>query len=210
MSSIKINCDFREIPSGIPQLLFNKNVDVSFSQLNAGDYFINDEIIVERKTAADFIQSIIHNRIFEQCSKLKKESKRILIVIEGNPYITKYKIDEQAIRGAIVSILTAWQIPIICTKNPEGTADLLKRLGLQSIKNSAYIQSPYGTKPKKIKSQKLFLLQGIPSIGPALAIRLFEHFGNIKSIVNASEAELRTIKGFGKKSAKRICDFFSL
>lgn len=61
---LKIICDFREKPSGIPKLLTDKKVDVLFSLLTTGDYVINDEIIVERKTAKDFIQSILTNRIF--------------------------------------------------------------------------------------------------------------------------------------------------
>lgn len=210
MSAIKITCDFRENLSGIPDLLKNKNVDVTFDLLFAGDYIVNGEIIIERKTADDFVQSLISNRIFEQCSKLKNESKRILILVEGNPYATNHKIEEHAIRCAILSLLTAWQIPIICTKNIEGTADILKRLGLQTIKNNVFIRSPYGPKTKKIKSQQLFFIQGIPSTGPALAGRLLDNFAKIKSIVNANELELRKIRGIGKKSAKRIFDFFNL
>ena len=74
MTIIKITCDFRERHSGIPKLLADKKFDISFSSLIAGDYIIHNQIIVERKTAKDIIQSILDNRLFEQCSKLKKES----------------------------------------------------------------------------------------------------------------------------------------
>ncbi|MEO8211435.1 MAG: ERCC4 domain-containing protein, partial [bacterium] len=83
MTFIKITCDFREKHSGIPKLLADNKVNVSFSSLSTGDYIINDQIIVERKTAEDFIQSIMDNRLFEQCSKLKKDSRRVLILMEG-------------------------------------------------------------------------------------------------------------------------------
>ena len=140
---------------------------------------------------------------------MKRESKRALILIEGNPYKTDHKIEERAIRGAILSLLTSWQIPILCTKNKTKTSEILVMIGGQSLKNYNHLQSHYGKKSKKTKTQKLYFLQGIPSIGPATAERLIENFGNVKSIVNASNDELRKIKGIGKKNAEKIFDFFS-
>ena len=209
MTIIKITCDFREKHSGIPKLLADNKVDVSFSSLSTGDYIINDQIIVERKTSEDFIQSIIDNRLFEQCSKLKKESRRVLILIEGNPYKTEHKIDARAVKGAILSILSAWQIPVIYSQSGDCSVELMMMLGTQSLKDNVHIRMYKGYKTKKIKSQKLRFLQGIPSTGPAIAERLMEYFGNIKSIVNARGDELRKIKGVGKKNSKRIVDFFA-
>lgn len=209
MSIIKITCDFREKHSGIPKLLADNKVNVSFSSLTAGDYIINDQIIVERKTAEDFIQSIMDNRLFEQCSKLKNDSRRVLILIEGNPYKTEHKINSQAVKGAILSLLTAWQIPAIYSQSIETSIELLLMLGKQSLKENGYLRTYKGNKPKKIKSQRLRFLQGIPSTGPTIAGRLLENFGNIKSIVNATVDELKKIKGIGKKNAKKIVGFFS-
>ena len=209
MTIIKIICDFREKHSGIPKLLADNKINVSFSSLSTGDYIINDQIIVERKTAEDFIQSIMDNRLFEQCSKLKKDIRRVLIIIEGNPYRTEHKIDGRAVKGAILSILTAWQIPVIYSQSADSSVELLMMLGTQLLKDDAYIRTYSGYKPKKIKSQRLRFLQGIPSTGPAIAGRLIDNFGNIKSIVNASADELRKIKGIGKRNSKKIVEFFS-
>lgn len=209
MTLIKITCDYREKPSGIPELLADQKARISFSNLFAGDYLINDQIIVERKKAEDFIQSIIVNRLFDQCSKLKKETRRVLIMIEGNPYMTLHKIDSRAVRGAILSILSDWQIPVIYSQNTECSVDLMMMLGTQTLKDNVYVRAYKGHKPKKVSSQKLKFLQGIPSTGPALAGRLMEHFGNIKLIVNASAEDLRKIKGIGKNNAEKIFEFLN-
>jgi len=206
---IQVICDFRERHSGIPKLLAENKIEISFAALTAGDYIINDQIIIERKTADDFIQSMIDNRLFEQCSKLKKDSRRVLVLIEGNPYKTRNKIDTLAVKGAILSILTAWQIPVIYSQSADNSAELMMMLGTQSLKYNVHIRMYKGYKPKKIKSQRLRFLQGIPSTGPAISSRLMDYFGSIKSIVNASDDELRKIKGIGKKNSKRIVDFFS-
>jgi ERCC4-type nuclease len=69
---ITIIADNRERSSGIPQLLISRNIKTKTFQLVAGDYIINDSIVIERKTKTDFIQSIINGRLFAQCERMKK------------------------------------------------------------------------------------------------------------------------------------------
>jgi Fanconi anemia group M protein len=100
MPNIKISADYREGQSGIPDLLIEKGVDISIDELPAGDYLINENILVERKTKDDFVLSLINNRLF----------------IEGNPYKTTYNISYQAVKGALLSISLIWQIPVFIFK----------------------------------------------------------------------------------------------
>jgi ERCC4-type nuclease len=81
-------------------------------------------------------------------------------------------------------------------------------LGTQSLRENLYQKTYKGYKTKKIKSQRLRFLQGIPSTGPIIAGRLLENFGNIKSIVNASFDDFTLIKGIGRSKANSIVDFF--
>ena len=80
-------------------------------------------------------------------------------------------------------------------------------LGIQSLKNSEFVRLQNGSRPKRIKNQSLGFLQGLPGTGPTHAGRLLEHFGNIRSIINATDEELTIIEGLGKKKAKKIVDF---
>ncbi|MFH1319742.1 MAG: ERCC4 domain-containing protein [Bacteroidota bacterium] len=205
--NIRITADYREKPSGIPDKLIQKDVEVSITSLPVGDYIINDQIIVERKSAEDFIQSIINNRLFDQCARLKRKAERSFLLIEGNPYKTNHDIDKQAIRGAILSIMVSWQIPIMFSKDTEDSAEILIMTGKQAIKENRLIPLINGYKPKKIKSHRLRFLQGLPSIGPKLANRLFDNFGNIESVIVAPVEELMGIDGIGKKGASRIKEF---
>ena len=98
---ISIQADHRENPSGIPELLAgNAGVSLIVSALPAGDYIINGTIGIERKSAEDFVQSIIANRLFDQIARLKRSAPRPLLIVEGNPYMTAHKIQDCAIRGA--------------------------------------------------------------------------------------------------------------
>jgi len=172
MREVKIAADYREFPSGIPDLLLNKKIETTLENLKAGDYLINNQILVERKTKEDFILSLITNRLFPQCEKLKRNSNYHLLIIEGNPYKTNHKINREAIQGALLSVSVAWQIPVLFSKDKNDTANLLIKMGKQMLIDKIP-KLRKGYKPKKPKNQQLYFLQGLPAVGPSLAYRLF-------------------------------------
>lgn len=51
---------------------------------------------------------------------------------------------------------------------------------------------------------RLFLLQGLPGVGPALAHRLLGHFGSIERVLSADASSLAEVRGVGAKKAARI------
>jgi Fanconi anemia group M protein len=208
MPNIKISADYRERQSGIPGLLIEKGVDISIDELPAGDYLINENILVERKTKNDFVLSLINNRLFNQCSKLKRSLKNLLFIIEGNPYKTTHNISYQAVKGALLSISLAWQIPVFFSKDTDDTSEILISAGKQMFQDKIpVLRKSY--KPKKPRNQQLYFLQGLPSIGPLLAIRLIEYFRSIDKIMNASYEELMLVEGIGKVKARKIKEFIN-
>ena len=110
---IIIIADNRERGSGIPNLLSESNINVIMKQLLVGDYIIDDNVIIERKTNLDFVQSIISGHLFNQCSQLRKTGMIPLIIVEGNPYKTTHNIKPKAIKGALLAVNLSWQIPVI-------------------------------------------------------------------------------------------------
>lgn len=207
---ISIQADHRENPSGIPQLLSKiESVSLSVLCLPAGDYIINGAIGIERKSAEDFVQSIIGNRLFDQIARLKRSVPRTLLIVEGNPYGTAHKIQPSAIRGAVLSVLISWQMPVMFSKSREDTITLLLAIARQDMTDVLQIAGPKNYRPKKTVSRQLFFLQGIPGIGPALAARMLEKFGSLKAAVNATEKELKSVEGIGKGKTKKIFRFIT-
>lgn len=207
MQTIQILIDHREKVSGISEMLSERQVKIGFAMLRAGDYVINTHITVERKTSEDFIQSIIHNRLFEQCKRLKGNAARPLIIIEGNPYTTRHNISPEAVKGALLSVMVAWQIPVIHAKNREDCLSILLGLGKQDLKSDILLRPLNGYKPKRIGTHRLRFLQGLPRTGPKIAYRLYDHFGSIRSVMHADAKQLRSVTGIGKKSAEMIVQF---
>ncbi len=203
---ILIEIDHRESNAGIKEILRTKeDISVEEKRLPIGDYLINKHTAVERKTTKDFVLSIIDGRLFSQASRLKRRAEIPFMVIEGmNLFQSGYDVDPQAIKGAIVSLSVSWQIPLIFSRSPQGTAEILTMAGSQDIKYYEEIHKRMGRRPKRIQTRKLYILQGLPGVGPTIAKRMMEHFGSIEKIMNSSEQELASIEGIGKKKASKI------
>ncbi|HRP57501.1 ERCC4 domain-containing protein [Agriterribacter sp.] len=177
--------------------------------LPAGDYIINRAIGIERKSAEDFVQSIIANRLFDQIARLKRSVSRTLLVVEGNPYATAHEMHSHAIRGAILSVLISWQVPVIFSKSNEDTVALLLTIARQDMTFLPQIAASKNHRSKKMANRQLFFLQGIPGVGPLLAARLLKKFGTLKAVINATEEELKQVEGIGGNNAKKISGFIS-
>lgn len=203
---ISIVADYREVPSKIPEIIKEQGVQVELSQLITGDYLINDEIIVERKSRDDFILSIIQGRLFSQCTRLKDTPYHQIILIEGNPYNTNHKIDRQAIKGVLLSVSLSWQIPIIYSANVNDSANTLLMSANQLLKEKCALRRG-GYKPKTYRKKANYFLQGLPCVGPTTANALLKRFGTPEKVILATEEELQELEGLGKVKIKKIRDF---
>lgn len=80
----RIQVDHSEREAPLLELLRQSSTfDVRISRLTVGDYLINDEILIERKTIVDFAASLVDGRLFPQAARLARDGHRTLILIEG-------------------------------------------------------------------------------------------------------------------------------
>ena len=203
---VRIIADYREAASAIPDMLKQKGATVELTYLKTGDYLINNTVLVERKSRDDFILSIIQNRLFSQCSRLQKSKMHTILLIEGNPYHNNHNIDRNAVKGALLSVSLSWQIPIVYTSGHEDTARTLIMSANQLLRNNFYFLRRTG-KPKRLKDQAMFFLQGLPAVGQKTAKSLLERFKTPENVVLATEDELLEIEGLGKEKVKKIRTF---
>ncbi len=200
----KILVDYRESSCNLPDRLITAGFNVSIKKLPYCDYVINQEIFVERKTGRDFAISIIDGRLFEQARKMKRFLPRPLYLVEGNPLNSTINITKGAIMGAAVSLQAIWQIPMIFSENIEQSCQIISMISHQSRRLSNLVEMRHGYRPKKLRSRKLHVLQGLPQVGPQIAKRLLDHFKSVQNALNASENDLLKVHGIGKKKAMLI------
>jgi Fanconi anemia group M protein len=146
---------------------------------------------------------MINKRLINQLNDLKEEKQKLLI-IEGIEERDIYNsgINENAVRGLILSILLNYQIPIIYTKDTEDTANFLKVLWKKQEKEKE-LGINEKKKSKDVNEQMQYIIEGFPGIGPKTAKKLLNHYGTIRNIINAEEGEIKKV--IGKKA-----DIFSI
>ncbi|MCF8374601.1 MAG: hypothetical protein K9H64_23485 [Bacteroidales bacterium] len=207
-NKITIQADYREMPSQIPQLLSELGAQVEVKTLKRGDYILNEQIIVERKSKSDFVQSLVQNRLFAQCAMLKKTNYHPTLLIEGNPYTSGHDISRQAVKGALLSVSLSWQIPIIFSSDAPDSAQTLIMAAEQNLRDHLILFRT-ATKPKTRSKQQIYFLKGLPLVGAKTAQALINHFGSIERIMLADEVELQEVEGIGKDKAAKIRRFIA-
>ena len=204
-----ISIDYREILSGIPFLLVSSDkITVEVKKLEIGDYVIGGQLLVERKTHLDFIRSLISGRLFSQAKRLASQPLPCCILLEGKGKIPQYgSMNHAAVEGALFSLCSSFQIPILHSTDVWDSARIIKRLVVCEVekrRQKTVRKYRYGPPPKSLKGKKLYLLEGLPGVGPKLARRILTHFGSIDAFFKADENQWLSVEGLGPKKVERI------
>jgi Fanconi anemia group M protein len=178
--------------------------DVHMEHLTVGDYCLDRGIVVERKTHADFAVSLVDGRLFPQAAKLARCPHRPIILIEGPRPKRMPDVHLHALKGAIVSLSVMWRLPVLYARDPKDSLRILRCLADQLRSSDDGVLKRYDRKPKRLASRKLYMLQGLPGVGPALAHRLLQEFGSIERVVTADEEALMHVRGVGRQTAAHI------
>ncbi|MEM2932687.1 MAG: ERCC4 domain-containing protein [Candidatus Pacearchaeota archaeon] len=198
-----IIADKRERNSAIIAELKARGINIEEKVLPIGDYIVGNTII-ERKSLNDFISSMLNKRLIKQLKDLKESKfKYKLIILEGldeQELFGRGNLNDNAIRGMILSILIDYKIPIVFTKDFIDTCNYLEVLDKRTGKKKVEISLAVKPKFSNIFEQQEFILESFPGIGKITAREILKRFGTIKAFINADEEELAKIKKLGKKA----------
>lgn len=165
---------------------------------------MSEEVGIERKSANDFIQSIIDGRLFDQVERLKRAYEKPVIIIEGELYGIR-NVHPNAIRGAIAAVTLDWGVPILFSSGPEETAQfiyLMAKREQEERKKEVRLRSE--KKALTLAERQRLIVEGLPNVSATLAKRLLKHFGNVERVFTATEEELKEVEGIGPKKAREI------
>lgn len=205
--SVKIIADCRERHSGVIELLSGEgDVDVEIRQLALGDYQVEGEVVFERKTAADFVASLLEGRLFSQAHRLAGGIRRPAFLLEWDGGYDQQKgISRASMEGAMVTLALVFGIPLLWTGSPQGSARMILYTArqLERLRGSRRWAAP-GRKPRRNRTIRSRMLQAVPGIGPKSAEVLLDHFGSINAICAADAAELDSIPKLKSAVAERL------
>ncbi len=206
---IAITADMRERASGIPRALSEKGLEVRLQRLEVGDYLITSKIAIERKTTADFIQSIFDKRLFAQVGALRAHfSAPILLLEKSNAASSEAaaeRIHPNALRGAMLYVAVLNRIPILQTESSADTIEMIYAVAQLAPREREHAFSLHAKRrsPSPAMTQR-YILETIPGIGPHLAQTLLKQFGSLQAVFNATPDDLREVPGVGRNKAKKI------
>ena len=205
MGRVEVVVDDRE-PLELAGALRNlKGCDVEVGRLSLGDCLFDRKVLFERKTFADFVASIKSGRLFRQACRLASSKYRTVIVLEGRgEELAESKMRREAIQGTIISLTVVLGLPLLRSQCIEETARLMAYAIEQIRRQPQGAVYRHGYRPKGERKRKLFVLQGLPGVGPNRAERLLDHFGSLEAVFFAEADELAEVSGLGYPTAKKI------
>ena len=107
------------------------------------DYIISDDIGIERKSAQDFTDSIKDGRLFNELINLKDNF---------DPFLDS-NLNENALFGAITSVILKFGIMIFQTRDPQETATFLYHLTKKAqSESSSQIRLRFDKKPQELEN----------------------------------------------------------
>ncbi len=199
-----IICDNRETASAVVRALSLMGVSLELKQLPVADYILSERVGIERKSAKDFNDSVKDGRLFNELFELKSNFVRPILILEGDPFINS-NINQNALYGAITSIILNLGITIYKTNNPSDSAMFIYQLAKKEQSDSKMeLKLRFDKKPIEITSLLEYIVAGIPGINSLRAKNLLRELKSLQEIFNADIGDLMKVENVGKKIAQEI------
>lgn len=206
LKPFSIQVDDRESQSPVVGLLQElPDFRVAVTRLKLGDYLVDGRFLFERKTTADLVAAIISGRLFSQALRLSVTPLRRALILEGTGReLAESGMHWGAIQGALVTVTLFCGIPLLRTRTPEETVRTMLFAAQQGQTYAIGALPRPGYRPRGKRARQLFILQGLPGIGPERARRLLARFGAVESVIKARAEELIEVPGIGKRTADGV------
>jgi ERCC4-related helicase/ERCC4-type nuclease len=210
--TVEIVIDQRELDSTVPRSLSTRDaVHTRLETLAVGDYVLSDRVAVERKSATDFLDTLLDGdrSLFEQTGDLVRAYGRPVLILEGElvTLYTERNIDPRAIQGALASLAVDFDVSILQTRDDDDTADMLETIATREQTSRDRNISVHGDKSAKtLQEQQEYVVSSIADIGPVTAQSLLDAFGTVEEVMTANEDDLTAVDGVGSVTAARIRD----
>jgi len=201
-----LTVDQREQVSPVPGLLARSpSVALVVSPLRSGDYALGDALGIERKTGPDLARSIVDGRLFQQVGALRLQYRRPVLLVEGLlDGAEVLGVSWPALQGALLSVSVCFGVPVLRAADAGESAELI----LTAVRQLGEpIPAPYvrpGFRPRGWRRRALFILQGLPGVGPRRASALLRRFGSVAAIAGANGATLSAVPGVGRAVIQKI------
>ena len=113
-------------------------------------------------------------------------------------------MSREAIQGALITATVMFGIPLLRSRDPEESAQLMVFAARQAAMLASGALPRVGYRPKSRRALQLHILQGLPNVGPTRAARLIDRFGSVEAAIAAAPEALAQVEGLGPTLARKI------
>ncbi|QLH76464.1 DEAD/DEAH box helicase [Halosimplex rubrum] len=207
--TVEIVVDQRELDASIAKdLSRQEGVVTRLETLAVGDYVLSDRVVVERKTVADFLDTLTgddERSLFEQLTDAARYYARPVVVVEGEDLYGERNVHPNAIHGALASIAVDFGASVLRTADADETRDLLAAVATREQEDEDRTVSVHGEKSSKtLAEQQEYVVASVAEVGPVTAESLLAEFGSVEAVMTAGADELVAAEGVGEVTAERI------
>jgi ERCC4-type nuclease len=190
-----IVCDIHEQRSGVPARLAQQGVLVEMARLDAGDYLVSAAFGIERKTASDFVDSLLAERLPAQLEALAAAREYAALLVEGDWHA------DRRLRAPILARLYHWlsmrpNLTLLLSSDARHTGSLLRLLA-EAEQSERAVAAAEATASMPIRTARAprDILTALPGVGPASADKLLARFGSVAAAMAAPQSELQEALG---------------
>ena len=192
MAALEITIDLFEQESGIPAKLAKLGASIEVRRLDAGDYWVGPDTVVERKTVPDLHGSICQGRFWSQVGRVRRSCRYPYLVVEGGS-LDKGPVGRSAIRGICLAVVRLG-VRLLRAEDASDTALWLYRLSEQAQRDARRERPVYAQRPKSTQVPEA-MLAAVPGISVASARALLGRFGTVANVAAASVTDLEVVPG---------------
>jgi ERCC4-related helicase len=202
----RIIIDDRETSSKVVEVLSGMGAAIKIERLAQGDYAIGDRILIERKTARDFVDTLINRDLLGQVKALSEAVPRPVMIIEGGDLYSQRDIHPNAIKGVLAALTVDMGVSLLYTRDEQDTAQMLYILAKREDSERGERKVHPHKSHRSLRDEQEFIISAFPDIGMKNARLLLSHFGSVRAITNAELVDLHSLKGIGEKTKQKIYD----
>lgn len=199
---VHIVADARERGKIVKALEALPGVTLETRELDCGDYVLGDGVVVERKSATDFILSIVDKSLPEKVGKLKAQYARPVYIVEGDLFNMRFHQKAFDVHAALAYLGVAQRVPVVSSPDAEQSAMLIYLMALEAQAAAPRARTRLNT-PEVLQEAQRYALEGFPGVDADRAETLLVHFGSVAAVLNAN-AEALTRAGLDPDAAKAL------
>lgn len=207
--------NIKEKGSDVTTFLEKEGINIRYTALRLIDYLIAGRIAVIRRTVPAFMEDLSNKLVYRTAPEFKRTFPDPLYIVEGDRPASTISSTTHG-RSGVTYLTFVNRIPIIFSSTPEETgkyiALMMKQVAFASTAETMSNDNEETSDESTVEIDaevQMQVLSAIPGVKEENAKALIAHFGSLRAIAEADEAEIAKVKGLGGKKAKAIAQAFN-